>query len=193
MHPIYHTDAIIIGSVSRGEANRVYLLLTKDMGAFYATAQGVRLERSKLRYTLQDFSYIRVDLVRGRDVWRITSATPQETFSLVYGSERGMRFLHAIQKLLTRLVRGEVSHPKVFSDMLTALRFLNSVNSTAVYTAVELTLMLRILHELGYVSPKEPFGDFLGGDFTPESLLPESFPKEAVLEEIRKAVEESQL
>jgi Tfp pilus assembly protein PilF len=77
--------------------------------------------------------------------------------------------------------------------MLTALRFLNSVNSTAVYTAVELTLMLRILHELGYVSPKEPFGDFLGGDFTPESLLPESFPKEAVLEEIRKAVEESQL
>ena len=41
----------------------------------YASASGVRKMSSKLRFVLQDFAYIKVDLVRGKDFWRLTSAT----------------------------------------------------------------------------------------------------------------------
>jgi recombinational DNA repair protein (RecF pathway) len=193
MHPIYHTDALILGSHPRGEANRAYLLLTADMGVFYAIAQGVRLEKSKLRYTLQDFSYARVDLVRGKDVWRITSATPKETFQYIYTSERGMRFLTNVQKLMRRLIRGEVAHPDILKDMLVALRFLQETKEKDFYTPVELTVVLRILHDLGYVSQKEIYQSFLEGDFNPAILISDSFPKKEIIEEIQHALSESQL
>ena len=182
MHPIYHTDAFIVGSTPRGEANRLYVLLTSDMGVLSAVSQGVRLEKSKLRYSLQDFSYARIDLVRGKDVWRITSATPIETFARVYQSERGMRFLKNLEKLMRRLVRGEVAHPTILSDVLDVLRFFNKQESQIIHAPVELTLFLRILHTLGYVSPTKVFEEYLGAPFQPERIQEATFPKKEVIE-----------
>jgi DNA repair protein RecO (recombination protein O) len=194
MHPIYHTEALILASYPKGEANVAYLLLTKDMGVFYAVAQGVRLEKSKLRYSLQDFSFARIDLVRGKDVWRITSATILETFPQVYKTEQGMRFLAHTAKLIKRLVRGEVSHPSLLPDTLTALRFFNQPTiDPALYTPVSFVLFLRILRELGYVPQKPEISPYLSEVFIPENIDPVTFPKKLFLEEIHQALVESQL
>ncbi len=75
MHHIYHTEGIILGSKAYGEAGKCYYIFTKDLGMIFASAQGVRKISSKLRYVLQDFSYIKLDLVRGKDFWRLTSAS----------------------------------------------------------------------------------------------------------------------
>jgi DNA repair protein RecO (recombination protein O) len=75
MHHIHHTEAIILGSKNYGEAGRYYFLFTKDMGLVYASAIGVRKMSSKLRFILQDLSYIKVDLIEGKDFWKITSAS----------------------------------------------------------------------------------------------------------------------
>ena len=53
-HHVYTTPAYLIESTPSGEANKSYLLFTKDLGMIRATAQGVRLLKSKLRYSLQD-------------------------------------------------------------------------------------------------------------------------------------------
>ena len=58
MHHIYTTKAIIIKSLPLGEANKIYFLLTKDLGFIKASAQGVRLDKSKLKGHLEDFSAI---------------------------------------------------------------------------------------------------------------------------------------
>ncbi len=75
MHHIYHTEGIILGSKNYGETGKYYSIFTRDLGMVYASAQGVRKISSKFRYVLQDFSYVKVDLVRGRDFWRVTSAS----------------------------------------------------------------------------------------------------------------------
>ncbi|MCE9517782.1 recombination protein O N-terminal domain-containing protein, partial [Candidatus Nomurabacteria bacterium] len=75
MHHIYHTKSFVIGSYNRGEANKILVLYTREMGLVRAVAQGIRLNKSKLRFGLQDFSYASVDLVRGRDIWRVTSGS----------------------------------------------------------------------------------------------------------------------
>ena len=75
MYHIHHTEGIILSSKNYGEAGKYYSLLTRDLGLINASAQGVRKISSKLRFVLQDFSYIKVDLVHGKDFWRLTSAS----------------------------------------------------------------------------------------------------------------------
>ena len=73
-HHRYQTEAVILGSVPRGESDRVFFLFTKDMGLIPASAQGIRNLPSKLRYTLSDFGALEVDLIRMEDMWRIVDA-----------------------------------------------------------------------------------------------------------------------
>ena len=73
MHHIYHTEGIILGSRNIGEAGKYYYIFTRDLGMIYASASGVRKMSSKLRYVLQDFAYLKIDLVQGKDFWRVTN------------------------------------------------------------------------------------------------------------------------
>ncbi len=194
MHPIYHTEALILSAHPKGEANMVYGLLTKDMGLVYAVAQGVRLEKSKLRYSLQNFSYIKVDLVQGKEVWRITSATAINAYATIYKSTKGIQFLSNVSKLLRRLMQGEVFHPEVLADTVTALSFLNEEEATPeVYHATELTLVLRILKELGYISDSTIVAPYVTETFNPSAINFKNLEKKTIAFEINRALRESQL
>ena len=59
-HYRYKTEAFILGSISTGEANRFIDIFTKELGRIRATARSVREERSKLRFSLQDFSISKI-------------------------------------------------------------------------------------------------------------------------------------
>lgn len=75
MHTIHHTKAVILRSVSSGEANKRIWLFTEGFGLIVATMQGVRKHGAKLQSQVLDYSIISVDLVKGKDVWRLVSAT----------------------------------------------------------------------------------------------------------------------
>src|SRR5512146_101812 len=74
-HHIYNTRALVLGSRTRGERDRVFALLTRDVGLVKALAQGVRRESSKLGGVLMDYAISDVSLVKGKNAWRITTAT----------------------------------------------------------------------------------------------------------------------
>ncbi len=73
-HHIYQTRAYVIESIDSGEANKRLLLLTEDLGLIYVAAQGVRLLKSKLKASIQEYSFSKVALVRGKETWRLTNA-----------------------------------------------------------------------------------------------------------------------
>ena len=75
MHHIYHTKGIILESRNFGEAGKYYSIFTRDLGLVHARAQGVRKMSSKLRFVLQNFAYLKMDLVAGRDIFRVTNAS----------------------------------------------------------------------------------------------------------------------
>jgi len=75
MHTIHHTKAVILRSISSGEANKRVWLFTEGFGLVVATMQGVRKHGAKLQSQVVDYSIISADLVKGRDVWRLISAT----------------------------------------------------------------------------------------------------------------------
>lgn len=172
-HHIYQTKAFIIDSVDVGEANKLLTIFTADLGLIYVSAQGVRIMKSKLRPSIQDLSYSKIALVRGKEYWRLTSA---EKLISLYDK----RVHLAVRKLIAqslqfvkRLTAGESKHDELF-DMLSKLFTFCFENSkqlaghvavhdnsqdTGVMSALKLVIDFRILESLGYGSDNVEFDD----------------------------------
>ena len=184
MHNIYTTKAIIIKSISIGEANKLYLLLTKDLGFIKATAQGVRLAKSKLKSSLQDFYCVNISLVRGKEIWRITSAQNTRQVRLV-GNLDKIFVIKNIFSLLLRLIHGEEKNEKLFECIEEFYKFIfdNSLTLDSLKD-LETLIVLRILYNLGYFKKTENFMDCLNSSEVSVSIL-ENFKskrKQAILE-----------
>lgn len=156
-HHIYHTEGFILGSTAFGEANRHFKILTKDFGLIQASAQGVRFLKSKLRYSLQDFSFCELSVVRGREFWRITGASKKFNLREASGisTEASLVFVRVFA-LLGRLLRGEEKNLELYSHIESAAFFLRNDNlssrlSSNLIRNFEYVLVLRILSRLGYL------------------------------------------
>ena len=157
MHHLYHTDGFILGSFALGEANKIFLIYTKEFGLLRAQAQGVRLEKSKLKSHLQDFSFINVSLVRAREFWRITNASLDwNVFGEIFYSDDKKKVLSRIISLCRRLINGEEKNEAVFQTLSSGISLLKDkdfpVDKLADFEAV---MVLRILAHLGYMGESE--------------------------------------
>lgn len=153
MHHIYTTPAFVVHSSPHGEAGKFLLLFTRDFGMIGATAQGIRLAQSKLRYHTQDASFSNISVVRGKEMWRVTGA--HELPHAIRGP------IHLkILKLLKRLLHGEDKNEKLFNIIE---ELYNTEIKEEDYEIVECLTVLRILDTLGYVRSTSNIGVLLGG------------------------------
>jgi len=169
-HHIYQTKAFIIDSVDVGEANKLLTIFTADLGLIHVSAQGVRIMKSKLRPSIQDLSYSKIALVRGKEYWRLTSA--EKLISLydkrVHLSVR--KLMARVLMFVKRLTAGETKHEELF-DMLSKLFTFCFENSKqladsqktsqedSILNTLELIINFRILESLGYGSDDAVFDE----------------------------------
>ncbi len=200
-HHIYHTRGLILGSSPIGESNRFYKIFTEELGLVGASAQSVREEKSKLRYVLQDFSWVILDLVRGKEVWRVTSAGVLTEDGTGVGSIRNSKFeiqhyalFARMCSLVLRLVHGEAREDRLFHDLTLMAKFLEKDSiDVKLELAFEAIVTLRILAHLGYLDPVK-YEDFLYPTPLSTACLSE-FEKIriSVIPSINEALRESQL
>ena len=194
MHHIYHTHGFVLSSRNSGEANKMLTIYTREMGLVRCAVQSVRLHKSKLRFAIQDFSYANVDLVRGRDVWRVTSATNITSFPYARADRESLLLIARISKLIERLCDGEEANERIFDDFIQALYLLDDPELVPeTRTALALHLVLRIMNTLGYIGDSEVLAQYLSVPFDgvqTESLLKE---RHSIISHINKALNESQL
>ncbi len=194
MHHIYHTEGIILESKNTGEANRYITVYTKELGMIRAVAQGIRNSQSRLRFALQDFSYAKIDLVRGRDVWRVTSATPIQSFAGIFLHPDTAPYAMNIAKLILRLCPGEEASEVFFEHILFSFNSLSDASFPREgLKNLEMVVVLRILYHLGYVAETDET------DFLIESPLDHSLIEKAgqlrrkIIPEINRSLRETQL
>jgi DNA repair protein RecO len=149
----YTTEALVCGSKDRNTADRSYLLFSSEAGMLFATARSVREERSRQRYALQDFSLVRVSLVKGKRDWRIGSVEARRNFyhDAVDKAARGS--ITSLFRLLRRFVQGEAADHKFFDETIEALDLL--CHDTSRRQFVQRVLELQLLTTLGYVDKKQ--------------------------------------
>ena len=121
------------------EADRIYTIMTRDLGLVRAMAIGVRKEASKLRGNIEPFSLSSVSFVKGKDYWRLTSAEFIQNISSTPSFARPLA-------LLEKLVQGEASHPELFDAVENAL-----ISPEPYDEMFEIRLVSQILLHLGYL------------------------------------------
>lgn len=145
----YTTEALVCGTYRHNTDDCSYLLFTKAHGMIYATARSVRLERSRQRYALQDFSVVTVSLVKGKSGWRIGSVAALWNVFTPLTTRPGRAGVVQIVTMTRRLVIGEDAYPALFEDCLAAVRAVVAAEERA--AAVADIYTLRALWRLGYV------------------------------------------
>lgn len=203
-HHIYQTKAYIIDSADIGEANKLLTLFTADLGLIFASAQSVRVMKSKLRPSIQDMSYAKVALVRGKEYWRLTSAE-----KLISLNDRRIpadlrRFMASILQFVKRLIAGESKHEelfeiisklfgfilenkKYFADAVDAKKSESIINKRLHVTA--LIAEFRILSALGYGSDEEKFKKVSNIYEWNESLIESIAAEEIFVKELKHHID----
>lgn len=130
----------------------------------WASARSVREERSKQRYALQDFSVIRVSLVRGRSGWRIGSVEGIDNFYSRSTDRNTRGAVTRLVKLLRQFVHGEEPQPLLYIDVVKALEFILN-NPEHDPSVVADLCTLRSLHRLGYIGNQSESSSVLKDDW----------------------------
>jgi len=152
MHHIHHTDAFVLKSHSAGEDSKTLVLYTRELGLIYARAQGLRKISSRLRYILQDYSRANIDLVRGKEIWRVTTAAPITSHSSLRRKEESEKIIARLSSLVVRLVNGEEANLEVFAAIERTYGMLDENDlSKEQYRSIELLGVTKVLIALGYL------------------------------------------
>ncbi len=197
MHHIYNTEGFVIGGTNVGEANKLLKIFTKDFGMITGSAQGIRHLKSKLRYSLQDFSYSSVSLVKGKEMWRVVNAERKENlFISLRAEKKKFEIFTRALSLLKRFLHGEEKNEAIFTIFSTGCVFLAtiSLDSLEDLRNFEYILVLRILHHLGYLKELLELRPFSETTEWNQSLLSDVEPhRKLILQEINRSLTESQL
>lgn len=195
---LYQTEALVLVEQVSGEANKTYRFLAPDLGSVSASAQGIRLLKSKLRYQLNSYDLVRVVLVRGKEWWRLVGAERVNDYENIFSDELAKSSVARVFSLLACFVRGEGEHRDLFLDFKASLEFLNRhVEPSAeepLLSGWELAIVLRSLYHLGYIknnSRLDPLINFK--DWTSPILLVADREKKYLTKIINEAIEASHI
>lgn len=147
----FTTEALVIGSMRYGEADRIITLYTRDRGRLSAIAKGIRRTKSKVGGRLEPFSLVRASLRSGRGtLYTVVGVETVRTFQGVrdelFRMEEGARLLSAVR----RLFPGEEASGPAFNLLVRAVAGLADSADPETAAGVVLATRLKLLSLLGY-------------------------------------------
>lgn len=165
-HKLYLVNGLIIKSWPSGESNKIFLVLTDTLGLIKVSAQAIRDGKSKLRGHLQTGKLAKLELVRGRELWRLVGASGSA--KVLPSDEKSRQVLARVARLMQRLVPLDEPNHYLYEDVVSSFKILNSSSD---FLSVETLLVLRLLYNLGYFDPSPKFTDVVvHGGLVPSML-----------------------
>jgi recombinational DNA repair protein (RecF pathway) len=145
----YQTTGLVLGRLPNGEANYLYKILTPELGLIRVLGQGVRLEKSRMRYHLPLYSLTNFGLVKGREYWRLAGALNAEKVNTFQ-----RQLFSRLSLIVLRLVGEGEPDQRLFDDFSQAYLILLDKNnfSEEEVSLLETFLLVRLLFRLGYLA-----------------------------------------
>jgi DNA repair protein RecO (recombination protein O) len=190
MHPIIHTEAFVLKSTESGEANKIIWLFTREFGVVVASVQGVRKSGAKLRSHILDYTYINVDLVKGRDVWRLVSAQVVENpFVGEYDKMRARSYIRALS-LVQRFCIEEGVEIEIFEHLISILKTLKTPATNIVF--FDTVVLWKILIYLGYLNLTKDLENLFSASIVDVIDFPEDI-KKRLIKDVTDAINRTHL
>jgi hypothetical protein len=179
-YKIYTTDAFVVKTRQSKDADLSVLIFTEELGLLNAIAKSARAQKTKLGFALQTMSFSRISLVKGKEVWRVTSV--KKHISL-YDNRLHIELRTLFARMLLFIERfcpREQVEDEVFSllKQIAGFVFKEVSNDPFVLTyipSIEHYFTLNVLYYLGYVkneeSEQETIGAYIDKKITQEMAL----------------------
>jgi DNA repair protein RecO (recombination protein O) len=147
----FTTEALVIGSMRYGEADRIVTLYTRDRGRLSAIAKGVRRVKSKTGGRLEPFTLVRASFHTGRgSLYTVAGVETLRTFQAVrdqlFRMDEGARLLSSLR----RLFPGEEASAPAFNLLVRGIAQLAESSDQAAAANIMLATRLKLLVLLGY-------------------------------------------
>jgi DNA repair protein RecO (recombination protein O) len=194
-HHVYSTEALVLRASPTRESDLYLSLFARDIGFIRAMARSGREERSKMRYHLQDYSHSQISLVRGKELWRVTSANLLHNFYDIAIERQKLEVIVRVTSLLKRLLQGEGSNVPLFESCTRGFLYLiQDAKESETIRNTEYVIVLRILAHLGYIGSHKTLDVIAGSDRIDTDILDlvGEFRTD-VADHINRAIAESQL
>ena len=147
----YRAQAVVLGHIEYGEADRILKLYTYEKGKITAIAKGVRKIRSRKSGHLEPFTRVNLFLAKGRGMDIITQA---ETVDAYFGLREDLRrvgFAAYVVELLDRFTYEEGPNAGLFrllTQTLSRLETLDNLETVVHYYEVRLLDLLGFRPQL---------------------------------------------
>lgn len=175
------------------EANKLIILYTREFGLLFVSSQSIRVLSSKMRFHTSSLSLVDVDLVEGRDIWKLTGIHENISALRLAGTSWYDLSLN-ISRVIMRLCKGEESNLALWEDIQSLYAYMTDHSEPSVKDRkiLEIILVVRILHHLGYWQGDEEITQ--AENFFEESIYRYiEINRKRLISGIHDAFEESQL
>ena len=144
------TEALVMGSMRLGDADRIVRLYTRERGRVSAVAKGVRRALSRIGGRLEPFSVVHVVLHPGRSLYTVTGVETiramAEMREALFRIEAGGRLMEAASRLLA----GEESNPGAFNLLVRTVGRLARAQDAAEAQLVEVSGVAKLILLQGF-------------------------------------------
>lgn len=144
---LYHTNVIVLKSRNFGEADRVLMLLSEDLGKFQAVVKGARRGRSRFVGSTLSFNYLKAMFFTGKNLDTLSQAELIHPFSKLREELTTLAYASFWVELIDGFVPERAEVKEVFHFLLAA--FL-TLEQTADPALLNLAFEIRLLNYLGY-------------------------------------------
>ena len=121
----YKVEAIVLGSLDLGEADRILTLFTRQHGKLKVVAKGVRRLTSRKAASLNDFNQVKVVLARGRSLDIITEVELLNSFQAWRNDLVRVGLAYYLTEVASRLTAEGQENMAVYNSLTTSLNRLD--------------------------------------------------------------------
>jgi DNA repair protein RecO (recombination protein O) len=141
------TPALVLRHREIGEADRLLVLYTEQLGKIHAIAKGVRKLKSRKAGHLEPFTHSTLQLAKGRDLMIITQAETLNAFLPLRENLAGVGHASYVIELIDRFTYENEENPRIFH---LAIRTLERLQRAKDPLLVLRFYELRLLDLLGF-------------------------------------------
>lgn len=111
---LFRTEAIVLGRLDYGEADRILVVFTPDMGRLDLIVKGARKTQSRLGPSLDLFANVNLELARGRELDVVRSVVPLRRFDILRGDLNAFAHASYYAELVRTFTQPREEHPEIY-------------------------------------------------------------------------------
>ncbi len=124
----YYTEGIVLSELVAGEADKIFVVYTREFGKIDLRGRSIRKGNSKLGMNFQLFSYVNIGFVQGKNYKTITDVFSICSFKGAKKNLGKLSLFYRISESMLSLIKGEEKDERIFAFLLSAFKKIEKTN-----------------------------------------------------------------